>query len=69
MLPTVRSTRALKHEVYAACAVCHRSKQLDLKKLEAAGHGDVPLVELKLRCECGSRRTSITVTGGWHGYD
>ena len=67
-LPTVSSTLAVRHEVWATCAACSRSRPLDLAALQAAGWGSTALVDLPLRCQCGSRRVGITVSGGGYGY-
>jgi len=60
LLPTVRSTRK-HHQVAAICRSCDRIRQLDLAALETAGHGNAPLIELRLRCACGSRDIQISV--------
>jgi hypothetical protein len=42
---------------------CQHRAPADLQKLVDAGHGDVPLTQLRFRCSnCGSRRTDWVVT-------
>jgi hypothetical protein len=48
------------------CKTSHHAKDADLAALVAAGHGDVPLVQMKWCCgNCGSRMTEFIV-GGSH---
>ena len=54
MVPTVRSILPF-HAVMAICRSCGHSRKLDLAALDVAGYGDIPLVELPLRCQCGGR--------------
>ena len=61
--PTVRNYAGV-HRVDAGCEVCDHWAELDLPALLAAGKGDIPLVELNLRCQaCGSNRVDIKVSG------
>jgi hypothetical protein len=67
-LPTARDYVDL-HRVDAFCPACDHWRQLDLAGLVAAGFGDVPLIELRLRCEaCGAANHRIIVSGQGHGY-
>ncbi len=53
--PTARDYAGI-HTVHGVCRdpACDRWAELDLAALVAAGQGDVPLIELKLRCsKCG----------------
>ena len=67
--PTVRSTLESGHHVLARCDACARAAPLDLPALVAAGRGEVALLHLPLRCACGSRGYSVTVTAGRAYYD
>ena len=40
-----------------------RIRLLDLGRLAAQGYGHVPLIELPLRCQCGSRDCDVAVSG------
>jgi hypothetical protein len=68
-LPTPKDYAGI-HTVHAVCrnpACDHRAK-LDLAALVAAGQGDIPLVELKLRCSaCGKTGHEIKVSGRSYG--
>ena len=62
-LPTARDYAGI-HTVSAYCPACNRFAELDLPGLVAAGHGDVPLVRLALRCsECGQAECEVKVSG------
>jgi hypothetical protein len=62
-LPTPRDYAAL-HRVDAVCRTCDHWRELDLRDLVACGFGDVPLVELRLRCSaCGQTGHEIKVSG------
>jgi hypothetical protein len=62
-LPTARDYLGV-HHVDAVCSHCNRRQDLSLDTLIAAGLGDVPLVELPLRCsQCGQRGHKIIVSG------
>ena len=48
----------------AVCRLCDRWNTLDLDDLIRRGFGDVPLIQLPLRCaECGEMDHKIIVTG------
>ena len=52
------------HRVDAVCRICDRWDMLDLDDLIRRGLGDVPLIQLPLRCaECGAMDHKIIVTG------
>jgi DNA-directed RNA polymerase subunit N (RpoN/RPB10) len=60
--PTPRDYLDRDFQVSAHCRQCRRMIVLDLRALIASGHGDVPLIELPLRCTaCGSRGHGIIV--------
>jgi hypothetical protein len=66
-LPTARDYLGV-HRVDAVCPHCGRWQELSLDALIAAGLGDVPLVELPLRCrQCGQRGHKIIVSGKSYG--
>ena len=66
-LPTPRDYADV-HTVHAVCPHCDRWQKLDLAALVAAGHGDVPLIKLKLRCSaCGRTGHEIKVSGRSYG--
>jgi hypothetical protein len=70
-LPTAKDYLNV-HTVHAACRdpMCDHIQELDLAAIIAVGQGDVPLVELKLRCsKCGKTAHRIIVTGRSYGYD
>jgi len=57
------------HSVSAICTGCGRIADLDLAALVAAGHGDVPLIRLPLRCAaCGHRGHHISVSGRAYSF-
>lgn len=62
-LPTARTT--VRHAALQAfCKSCGHAAEVDLKRLIAAGKGDVPLIHLKLRCTaCGGRNCDSVVSG------
>ena len=62
-LPTVRTALAARCQVHAVCRACDRIRLLDLDRLANDGYGDVPLIKLSLRCECGSRDCGVAVSG------
>lgn len=62
--PTVRQTLLSGHGVVAVCRACDRIEQLDLLALISAEGGAVQLIELRLRCSCGSRAVAISVQAG-----
>jgi hypothetical protein len=48
----------------------HTIQELDLVAVIAAGHADVPLIELPLRCsKCGKTGHKVIVSGRSYGYD
>jgi hypothetical protein len=54
--PTPRTTLRAHCRVTIYCKHCTNSSQLDLPPLIAAGYGDTPLLDLRLKCQrCGSR--------------
>jgi hypothetical protein len=55
--------------VSATCADCDHASRLDLSELATRGHGDVALIRLPLKCQCGSRRVGISVSGKAYGGD
>lgn len=68
-LPTPRGYLGV-HTVHAVCRdpTCDHWQELDLAAIVAAGHADVPLVELKLRCsKCGALGHYIKVSGRSYG--
>jgi hypothetical protein len=48
-IPTPRHYAGI-HAVHAVCASCDHIALLDLDALVAAGHGDTPLIRLRLTC-------------------
>lgn len=63
-LPTARSIQAnTGHGIQVFCRSCgHQVDRLDLDAVIRAGKGDVPLVDLRLRCSaCGSRDVLTTL--------
>lgn len=61
-LPTARDYANI-HTVHAVCS-CGHWRELDLPDLVARGIGDVPLVQLRLRCSaCGAVGHEIKVSG------
>jgi hypothetical protein len=63
-LPIPRSTLRVGY-VYVRvwCTPCRHQAPADLQALVDAGHGDVPLKDLRFRCSnCGSRLTDWVVT-------
>jgi hypothetical protein len=68
--PTARDYAGI-HTVHAVCRDSTRDhwQGLDLAALVAAGQGDVPLIQLPLRCSaCGRARHQIKVSGrSWFG--
>jgi hypothetical protein len=66
-LPTPRDYASV-HRVDAVCTACDHWAVLDLPALVAAGHGDVPLVHLPLRCAaCGAVGHRVVVSGQSYG--
>lgn len=66
-LPTPRDYAGL-HTVHVVCRHCDRVSELDLPALVSRGLGDVPLVELPLRCSgCGDVGHSVLVSGRAYG--
>lgn len=63
-LPTPRSTvRSRYARVLVWCKACRHQREADLQALVDAGHGDVPLINLRFRCSNrGSRLTGWVVT-------
>jgi hypothetical protein len=56
------------HRVDVVCPHCDRWKELDLAAIIAAGRGDLPLVQLPLRCStCGKTGHQIKVSGRSYG--
>nr|WP_321986100.1 hypothetical protein [uncultured Lichenicoccus sp.] len=68
-LPTIRITHESGHNVLVRCNRCDRATPLDLPSLIAAGRGEVALVELPMRCSCGSWERTITVMAGRASHD
>jgi hypothetical protein len=65
--PTARDYSGV-HTVHAVCPRCDRWRELDLAALTAAGQGDIPLVELPLRCSaCSQTGHKIIVSGRSYG--
>lgn len=58
---TVRSSMKAHLSVTAICRACDRYQLLDLTDLVRRGHEDTPLLELPLRCRCGSRAYTVVV--------
>jgi hypothetical protein len=57
------------HRDDAVCPHCDRWKELDLAPILAAGQGDVPLIQMPLRCSaCGKTGHKIIVSGRSYGY-
>ena len=67
--PTIRSTHESGHNVLVRCTRCDRATPLDLPGLIVAGRGELALVELPMRCACGSRKRTITVMAGRAYHD
>jgi hypothetical protein len=64
-LPTADNYSGV-HTVHAVCRdpACDHWQALDLAALVAAGQGDVPLIQLPLRCSaCGRAGHQIKVSG------
>lgn len=62
-LPTARAYAGL-HTVVVTCKHCDHDAALDLAALVADGYGDIPLVELPLRCRaCGLAGHAISILG------
>lgn len=56
------------HRVDAICNACDHWAELDLSALVAAGHGNVPLIRLPLRCGgCGAIGHRVVVSGQSYG--
>jgi hypothetical protein len=50
--------------IVLTCRSCRRSRDADLRALVDGGRGDVPLVQLRWRCQhCGSRLIGMVVSG------
>jgi hypothetical protein len=49
--------------VHAACRTCDRITLLDLDRLATEGYADTPLIQLPLRCQCGSTNYGVAVSG------
>ena len=47
----------------ALCLECDQLRELDLRGFAANRLAGTPLVELPLRCGCGSRAFRVTVSG------
>jgi hypothetical protein len=63
-LPTPRTSLAAHLSVNAYCAHCSNCTPLDLAELIRAGRGDVPLLELRLRCtRCRQFGHTVLVSG------
>jgi hypothetical protein len=57
------------HRVDVCCNACDHMRRLDLAWLVGGGFGDVPLVELPLRCTaCGAKGHNVIVSGQSYGY-
>ena len=66
-LPTPKDYAGV-HTVHAVCPHCDRWQELDLAAIVTAGQGDVPLIELRLRCSaCGRTGHQIKVSGRSYG--
>ena len=62
-LPTTRDYAGV--HTHAVCPSCDHWQALDLTAIVAAGHGDVPLIELKLRCsQCGRTGQKLKLVAG-----
>lgn len=66
--PTVRTALAAGCNVAAICTDCGRDRELNLGDLIDRGHADTALLQLPLRCACGSARCRIVVSGSPPGY-
>lgn len=65
-LPTARGYAGI-HRVTVICQTCDHVADLDLPAVVASGRGDVPLIQLRLRCSaCGGAKCGIVVSG--HSY-
>jgi hypothetical protein len=63
-LPTPRTSLAAHLSVNAYCTRCSNKEPLDCAELIRAGHGDVPLLELCLRCtRCRQFGRTVLVSG------
>jgi hypothetical protein len=68
-LPTARDYAGV-HTVHGVCPHCDHIQELDLAALVTTGRGDVPLIELPLRCSaCGKTGHRVIVSGKSYGYD
>jgi hypothetical protein len=66
-LPTAREYAGI-HTVHGVCPHCDHIQEL--AAIIAAGHADVPLIELPLRCsKCGKAGHRVIVSGRSYGYD
>ena len=66
-LPTARDYVNV-HRVDAVCPHCDHWQELDLAAIVAVGQGDVPLIQLPLRCSaCGRTGHQIKVSGKSYG--
>jgi hypothetical protein len=62
--PDPARLRRPAHTVHAICVPRDHIIELDLHRLIAQGHGDVPLIKLPLRCsQCGKTGHKISVSG------
>lgn len=60
-LPTIRTALATYCRVSAHCLDCERVQELNLEAL-AERHVDMALIQLPLRCRCGSRRCRVVAS-------
>jgi hypothetical protein len=64
---TVSGAFEAECQVDSLCRECGHLARLDLARLSADGHGDVTLISLPFRCDCGSKRSQIIVSGQGQG--
>jgi hypothetical protein len=60
---TVSGALETRCQVDALCRECGHLTRLDLTKPSQAGHGGTVLISLPFRCDCGSKRSQIIVSG------
>jgi hypothetical protein len=67
-LPTPRSYLKGDFRLIVWCEACRRQRELDFQTLVDQGHGEVPVLHLRFRCDnCGSRLTDAVVSGSHLG--
>ena len=63
-LPTARDFRTSNYRLIVWCKACRHQTEMPFPTIVEQGKGDVPLIDLRFRCEnCGSRLTDSAVSG------